>query len=189
MRVNLFDIDNKGAAKITKPIKEIWYLKAILDKYGEEKALKLFQIFDKCYNLNPNENPFANLTEDTKFETVLRSTYPELEYEIDMEDDLIQQALDLVGELYETNKYRAYKAIKIAYEKIIKQLQATFERPIIAILVHTQPILVSVFRNQLRLRNKQMGKLLPVFPQSRMKLLFCRLLYLRLVLNKRKQIG
>jgi len=125
MRVNLFDIDNKGAAKIPKPIKEIWYLKAILDKYGEEKALKLFQIFDKCYNLNPNENPFANLTEDTKFETVLRSTYPELEHEIDMEDDLIQQALDLVGELYETNKYRAYKAIKIAYEKIVKQLQYT----------------------------------------------------------------
>jgi hypothetical protein len=125
MKINLFDIGLDGQPKITKHVKDIWYLNAILEKYGEENAIKLFKIFDFTYNLNPQENPFANLPEDTKFETIFRSTYPELEALIDMNDDIIESAIDLVGELYETNNYRAYKAIKIAYEKIIKELEFT----------------------------------------------------------------
>jgi hypothetical protein len=123
MKINLFDFDKTGKAKITKHIKDIWYLSAILEKYGEENALKLFKVFDMVYNLNPTENPFANLAEDNKYETVLRSTYPELDLVIDLEDDLIEQALDLVGELYETPKYRAYKAIKMTYEKVVRELE------------------------------------------------------------------
>lgn len=125
MRVNLFEIDQKGSAKITKAVQEIWYLKAIVDLYGESNALKLFQIFDKVYNLNPNENVFANLPDDNKYETILRSTYPELETLVDLDSDLIEQALDLVGELYETEKYRAHRAIKKAYNRIIKELEYT----------------------------------------------------------------
>ena len=125
MKINLFDIGLDGEPKITKHVKDIWYLNHIVETYGELVALKLFKIFDFVYNLNPQENPFANLPEDNKFETVLRSTYPELEMEIDLNDQVIESALDLVGELYETNNYRAYKAIKIAYEKIIKELEYT----------------------------------------------------------------
>lgn len=125
MKVNIFEFDKSGKAKITKHVKDIWYLSAIVDKYGEESALKLFRIFDFVHNLNPEENPFANLSEENKYETILRSTYPELEALIDLEDDLIEQALDLVGELYETPKYKAYKAIKVLYEKIVKEMEFT----------------------------------------------------------------
>ena len=125
MKVNLFDIDKTGKAKITSHVKDIWYLSAIVDKYGEENALKLFKIFDFVHNLNPVENPFANLPGENKYETILRSTYPELDLVVDLEDDLIQQALDLVEELYSTNKYRAYKALKTAYDKLTKELEFT----------------------------------------------------------------
>jgi len=126
MRINLFDIDQKtGKAKITKHVQEIWYLNTIVEEFGEDNALKLFKIFDMVYNLNPEENVFANLPDDTKYETILRSTYPELETLVDMNSDLIEQALDLVGELYETEKYRAHRAIKKAYNRIIKELEYT----------------------------------------------------------------
>lgn len=123
MRINLFDIDISGIPKITKHVKNIWYLQYIVDTYGEKNALKLFKIFDFVYNLNPSENPFANLPEENKYETVLRSTYPELELEVDLEDDVILQALDLVGELYDTPKYRSFRILKITYEKILKKLE------------------------------------------------------------------
>ena len=122
MRVNLFDIDSTGKARITKHVKEIWYLSNIVEKYGEESALKLFQVFDKVYDLNPQNNAFANLPEKNKYETILRSTYPELELLIDLDDELIEQALDLVEELYSTAKYRAHKAIKILYDKIVDEI-------------------------------------------------------------------
>lgn len=125
MKINLFDFDKNGKARITKHVKDIWYLNEIVDRYGEANALKLFRIFDFVYNLNPEENPFANIAEENKYETVLRSTYPELETIIDLEDDIIEQALDLVGELYETPKYKAYKAIKVMYEKLIKEMEYT----------------------------------------------------------------
>lgn len=125
MKVNIFNFDKSGKARITKHVKDIWYLSAIVDKYGEDNALKLFRVFDFVHNLNPEENPFANIAEENKYETVLRSTYPELETLIDLEDDLIEQALDLIGELYETPKYRAYKAIKVMYEKLIKEMEYT----------------------------------------------------------------
>lgn len=125
MKVNLFDKDKSGKVRITNHVKDIYYLSAILEKYGEDNALKIFKIFDFVHNLNPNENPFANLPEENKYETVLRSTYPELDLLIDLEDELIVSALDLVGELYETPKYRAYKALKVAYDKLIKELEYT----------------------------------------------------------------
>jgi len=125
MKVNIFDFDSKGKPKITQQVKDIYYLQAIVEKYGEENALKLFKIFDFVHNLNPNENPFANLPEENKFETILRSTYPELDLVVDLEDELIESALDLIEELYETMKYRAYKVIKIAYEKIVKEIEFT----------------------------------------------------------------
>lgn len=125
MKVNIFDFDKNGQARLTQAVKDIWYLAAIVDKYGEKNALRLFKIFDFCYNLNPEENPYANLPEENKFEIILQSTYPELDRVIDMEDDLIEQALDLVEELYATTRYRAYKAYKVVYEKIIKELEYT----------------------------------------------------------------
>jgi hypothetical protein len=125
MKINLFSFDKSGKAKITKHVKDIWYLNEIVELYGEVNALKLFKVFDMVHNLNPQENPFANIPEETKYETVLRSTYPELELNIDLDSDLIEQALDLVGELYDTPKYRAYKAMKIMFEKIVKSIEYT----------------------------------------------------------------
>lgn len=123
MKVNLFDIGADGNPKITKHVKNIHYLNKILKTYGEENSLKLFKIFDFVYNLNPQENPFANLPEENKFETVLRSTYPELIDIIDFEDEMIERALDLIEELYDTPKYRAFKVLKLTYEKILKELE------------------------------------------------------------------
>lgn len=125
MKINLFDFDKNGKARITKHVKEIWYLNEIVERYGEDKALKLFKVFDMVHNLNPEENPFANTPEEVKYETVLRATYPELELDIDLDSDLIEQALDLVGELYDTPKYRAYKAMKVMFEKIVKSIEYT----------------------------------------------------------------
>jgi len=122
MKVNLFDIDENGA-KLTKHVYTIWYLREIVSKYGEQNALKLFKVFDFVYNMNVDENPFANLPEEMKYETALRTAYPELIVDIDMDDIIIEEALQLVGDLYETPKYRKYKALKIAYEKILKEVQ------------------------------------------------------------------
>lgn len=123
MRVNLFDIDKDGKTKITKHVKDIWYLQAIVDKYGETNALKIFKVFDNVHNLNYQINPFANLEDDKKFETVLRSTYPELELTVDLEDDLIMQALDLVEDLYSTEAYRGYQVIKTTYNKLNNKIK------------------------------------------------------------------
>ena len=126
MKVNLFDIDPiTKQAKITKHVQDIWYLREIVNKYGNDIALKLFQIFDKVHDLSIEHNPFANLPEDTKYETILRTLSPEIVTEVDMDDIIIEQALDLVGELYQTQKSRAYKAIKVAYDNIIKKLEYT----------------------------------------------------------------
>ncbi len=123
MRVNLFDIDKNGKAKITNHVKGIWYLNHILEKYGEDISLKIFQIFDKVHNLNYQINPFANIEDDKKFETVLRSTYPELETLVDLEEDIILRALDLVEELYSTESYRAYQVIKTTYNKLNNKIK------------------------------------------------------------------
>lgn len=122
MRVRLFDIE-KGKAKITPQVKSIHYLNKIIEKYGEENALKLFQIFDKVYDLNPETNPYATVEEKVKYETVLRSMYPDIEDSVDMDDELIEQALDLVEELYATPKYRAFKSLKILYERISEKIR------------------------------------------------------------------
>lgn len=119
MRANIFDIDETGACKITKHIQEVWYFKELLDQLGEQNVLKLFKVFDKCHDLNPKENMFANLPEDTKLETVLRATYPELATVVDFEDVLVQMAYDLVEECYDTAAYRAHKAVKTVYDKLV----------------------------------------------------------------------
>ena len=123
MRVSIFDIDDKGKAKITSHCKNIWYLNDIINRYGADTALKLFQVFDKCYDLNPNTNIFANIPESTKLETVLRATYPDIDKVVDIHDEVIEQAFDLIGELYTTPKYEAYKVIKTAYEKISTEVK------------------------------------------------------------------
>lgn len=124
MKINLFDIEN-GKPKITKHVQDIWYLKAIVDDYGEAIALKLFKIFDFMFNLDTKENPYVNIKEINKFETILRSTYPELEKEVDLDSNIIELAMDLVEELYETPKYRAYKVIKKAHEKLLNEVEHT----------------------------------------------------------------
>jgi hypothetical protein len=122
LRVNIFNIEN-GKAKITDAVQNIHYLNSIVKLYGSDIALKIFLVFDKCYDLNPSSNVFANIPEDEKFETVLRSTYPELDDMVELDSDLILNAFELIGELYSTPKYEKYKSLKIAYEKLSKELR------------------------------------------------------------------
>ena len=61
--------------------------------------------------------------EDSRYETIIRSMHPELETLVDLNHELIEQALDLVGELYETPKYRAYKSLKTLYDRVIEQIK------------------------------------------------------------------
>lgn len=123
MRINLFDKTIEGKIIITENAKSIWYIRDIIKNIGEESACKLFFVFDKCYDLNPMTNPFINIPEEEKFEVVLRATYPELDQLIDLDDEIILEAFDLIGELYSTPKYEKYKALKMAYEKMVKTLK------------------------------------------------------------------
>lgn len=112
MSVKLFDI-KEGVARPTEHCYTIGYLKDILDEYGEN-APKIFLYLHYMCSLNPEDNPFANRPEIEKKEIIVRNICPE----IDIDTPLIETALDLVRDLYETPNYRAYKSFKNVMDKI-----------------------------------------------------------------------
>ena len=115
--IKIFDIKD-GIAKPTEHCYSIGFLKDILDEYGDN-ACKIFIYLHYMCSLNPEDNPFFNVPQIQKKEVIVRNVCPE----IDVETPLIEMALELIKELYETPHYRAYLAFKNTMDKISYELE------------------------------------------------------------------
>ncbi len=113
----IFDIKGRTAIP-TELSSQIWYLQDIIDEYGVETSGKIFYFFHCMYDLNPETNPFADKPEPEKKEAIIRATCPELFLTLDLDSPLIENAMELVKELYETPNYRIYKAFKKLLDKL-----------------------------------------------------------------------
>lgn len=114
-----------GKATISDHSRNIWYLSNLIDKYGDDDALKLFTVFQYVVDLRPT-NPFANVAEHEKLETVIRSVCPELSISIDWDDIEITECVELTRKLFETSSYRNYLASKILADKINYKIEHTY---------------------------------------------------------------
>jgi len=90
--VKLFHID-KGVAHITDVCYTTYMLKDIIDKYGEQIAVKIFTVFHYMCDLS-SENPYSRISESEKLEFIIRNVCPELPLEIDWDDEFILEALE-----------------------------------------------------------------------------------------------
>lgn len=125
MRINLFDVKN-GVARITDHCHTIWYLKNIIDKYGEDIATNIFIVFQYMTDINPDTNPFANTNEIEKLELIIRSVAPELDISIDWDDPEITECIELCRKLFETPTYRIYLASKRLQDKFEIELSNVY---------------------------------------------------------------
>ena len=118
----LFNKKN-GISYITDHCYNIDIFKTIIDTFGENIAVKIFTVFDYMADLNPDTNPFANLSEVDKLETIIRATCPDLPIEIDWNDDILEEGIELTRNLYMTGSYRSYLAQKTLRDKVIYTVQ------------------------------------------------------------------
>lgn len=119
---SLFKFVN-GKATITDHARNIWYYDNLIDKYGEEVAVKLFTIFQYMADLNPATNPYVNVSEEEKLEVIIRSICPELDISIDWDDVEITECIELTRKLFETVTYRKFLASKILLDKITYEIE------------------------------------------------------------------
>ena len=115
----------KGKATISEFARNIWYLSNLMDKYGEEDALKLFTVFQYAVDLRPT-NAYANVAEHEKLETIIRSVCPELSISIDWDDIEITECIELTRKLFQTAGYRNYLASKTLADKINYKIEHTY---------------------------------------------------------------
>ena len=95
-------------------------LKTIIEEFPEEH-LQIFQyVFYMTYP-NPDLNPFFTTPELEKESIILR----EIDADFSTEDDLVQDALKLCRQLYETPTYRAYKGIQSMLDKLARYMEQT----------------------------------------------------------------
>lgn len=120
--IKLFDVKN-GRATITDHCYTNVYLNDIIKTYGESDAVKIFTVFQYMADLNPETNPYANLSEIEKQEVVIRATCPDLPLSVDWDDETIQEGIELTRKLFETGAYRAYLAIKTLRDKLTDAIQ------------------------------------------------------------------
>lgn len=122
MAVKLFDIIN-GKARMTEHCYTIKDFKKIIDTYGESVATDIFTVFHYMTDLNPDTNPFANVAEYEKLETIIRAVCPDLPIEIDWNDDIFEEGIELTRTMYATGTYRAYLAIKTLRDRLTKTIE------------------------------------------------------------------
>ena len=128
--IQLFQIKN-GRATITDHCRTNAYYNQIIKKYGESDAVKIFTVFQYASDLNPETNPYANVSETEKLEIIIRACAADLPLFIDWDDELLQEGLQLSQKLFETGAYRAYLAIKSLRDKLtdsIHQAQVTLTK-------------------------------------------------------------
>lgn len=119
---NLFSVTN-GKATITDHCYTNQYYNNIIKTYGEDSAVKIFTVFQYMADLNPDTNPYANLSEIEKLEVVVRACAPDLPLEIDWDDELLQEGIEITRKLFETGSYRAYLAHKTLRDKLTDAIQ------------------------------------------------------------------
>jgi len=124
MASKLFDIVN-GKAKLTEHCYTIEDFKTVIDTFGEDIATKIFTVYHYMADLNPDTNPFSNVSEVDKLETIVRATCPKLPIEIDWNDDIFQEGIELTRTCYATGSYRGYLALKTLRDKLIYTVQNT----------------------------------------------------------------
>lgn len=122
MAVKLFNIKN-GKAQLTEHCYIIEDFKTIIDTFGEDIATKVFTVFHYMADLNPDTNPFANISEVDKLETIIRATCPNLPMEIDWNDDIFEEGIELTRTCYETGTYRVYLAHKTLRDRLTNTIQ------------------------------------------------------------------
>lgn len=122
MQVKLWDIKN-GNVIISEHCFTNWYLKDIIDRYGNAVAVKIFTVLQYMSDLNPETNPYSEIREDEKLEFIVRNVCPELPLEVDWDDDVIQEAILSVKQMYETKTYRTYLASKKLIDKLTSELE------------------------------------------------------------------
>lgn len=119
MIVKLFDIQN-GKVIPSEHCYTLKTLKTIIEEFPEEH-LQIFQyVFYMTYP-NPDLNPFFTTPELEKESIILR----EIDADFSTEDDLVQDALKLCRQLYETPTYRAYKGIQSMLDKLARYMEQT----------------------------------------------------------------
>lgn len=117
----LFEIKN-GKATITDHTRTIWLYNDMIQKYGEDIAVKIFLVLHYMADLTL-DNPFANIAEQEKLETILTNVCPELPLEIDWNSIELIEAVDFTRKIYETQSYRYYLANKVLVDKLNEALK------------------------------------------------------------------
>lgn len=119
----LFEVVN-GKAKITDHTRTIWFYNDIIEQRGEDLACKIFVVLHYIADLTL-ENPYHEVSEVEKLETIIRGCCPELPLDIDWNTYEMQEAIEFTRIQYETGSYRHYLANKTLLDKITKTVLYT----------------------------------------------------------------
>jgi hypothetical protein len=122
MVAKLWDLVD-GKVKISSHCHTIEDFKTIIDTFGEATATKIFTVYQYMADLNPDTNPFANISEVGKLEFIVSKTCPKLPVEIDWNDDIFQEGIETTRTCYSTGSYRGYLAQKTLRDKVIYAVQ------------------------------------------------------------------
>jgi len=121
MIAKLFDIQN-GKVVPTEHCYTIKWLKAIMDKYEEDdEYLKVYCYLFYMTFPNPDDNPYFNMPEVDKEETILE----DVDANFSTEDAEIQYALDQCREMFSTPISRAYDGIAGMLDKLALYMKVT----------------------------------------------------------------
>ena len=116
----LFEVKD-GRATITNHTRLVWFYNEIIEKWGEQIATKIFTVYHYMADLSL-DNPWANVSELDKLETIISAICPELVLEVDWNDPIILEGIEYTRKLYETPSYRKYLAVKVLADKATNTL-------------------------------------------------------------------
>lgn len=117
MIIRIFDIAN-GQLVPTEHCYTLKPLKAMMDQFPEQ-YMDMYKYVFYMTCPNPDLNPFFNAPEDKKEEQIMR--YVNMDFSTD--EPLIEEAMKMCRELYETPTYRAYRGIKIMLDNLAKLME------------------------------------------------------------------
>lgn len=120
MTIRLFDVEN-GKVIPTEHCYTIAVLKEIMDKYPEEKYLKMYAYLQYMTCPNPDLNPYFNMPDDEKEQMIMDG----IKADFSTEDEPLPQALEHLKKLNDTATWRAFRGMKSLMDKLGKYLEVT----------------------------------------------------------------
>lgn len=114
----LFHVLADGSFVLSEDARGMNSMKNVIDEFGENSG-KVFAYLHYMNDLNPDTNPYAGIDEALKQEVIIRQTCPELDL---VDNDVVDDANELVAMCYDTDGYKMYKAFKIVWEELAKTL-------------------------------------------------------------------